>query len=221
MSNAKTKATVLNVLTGDTAEPDYFKLAGSLKESLLDTARRTKGATPKDALKRLMIEKAAEVGGGMNWDGRIARLLAECHAFFLAYAKLTEGFYSDEESQAILRGMASVPGRIDDLGNKVVADGNRTRKQNHAEHEETRTVAKDAVLEKRTRGGQKREQELQVQEAMDRMAVVISETGMSFEDAAQEVWDGYAQQKKPLGISPKRLANRYRPERGPKPRPRS
>ena len=88
------------------ARPDYFKLAGSSKESLLEIARRTKGTTTKDALKRLMIEMAAEVGGGINWDARIARLLTECHTFFLVYIKLTEGFFSDEESQEMLRRLA-------------------------------------------------------------------------------------------------------------------
>ena len=232
MSEAKNKAVVLKAQAGDAAMPDYFKLAGSFKKRLLDVARRMKGAAPKDVLKRLMIEKASELDesfvhgdavGALSraLDENTFRLLASYHGFFLVYLKLTEGFFSDEEAQAILRGMVSVPGQIVDLGSKVKAEGHRTRKQNLDEHEKTRIVARDAVLEKRERGGQKREQDARVQEAMDRMAEVIKRTGMSVEDAAQDVWDGYAQQKKPLGLSPKRLANRYRDERGPKPRPRS
>ena len=142
-----------------------------------------------------------------------APLIEDVSAFYAAR--------SGEEAQAILRGMASVPGRIDDLGRKVEADGNKTRKQNHAEHKKTRVAAVDAVLEKRTRGGQKKEQEARVQEALDKMAVLIREKEMSPEDAADKVWGDYRDKGEPLGIKAHTLANRYRKERGPKPRPRN
>ena len=95
------------------------------------------------------------------------------------------------------------------------------RAENRAQHQETRVAAVDAVLEKKVRGGQKREQEARVQEAMDKMAVLIQEKEMSPEDAADKVWCDYRDKGKPLGITAKSLANRYRKERGPKPRPRN
>lgn len=95
------------------------------------------------------------------------------------------------------------------------------RAENRAEHQKTRVAAVDAVLEKKLRGGQKREQEARVQEAMDTMAALIQEKGMSPEDAADKVWGDYRDKRKSLGITAKSLANRYRMERGPKPRPRN
>ena len=205
---SKDEGQVLSLLTGSTEEPDYFKLAGSLKESLLDVARHTKVATPKDALKRLMIERVAAVGGGMNWDERIARLLGECYAYFLAYAKLTEGFFSDEESQMMLK---RLDGNLRDL-----------KAENHAEHQQTRLVCEDAILEKRKRGREAKEAETRVQMALDRMEEKIAGSkgqygGMSPEDAADEVWGEMSSDGQQLRISAKRLSERYRNERMLKP----
>lgn len=112
---------VINLLTGDTTEPDYFKIVGLLKKSLLDIAQRTKGNTAKDDLRRLMIEKAAKLGNAL--DDCTARLLATYHAFFLAYLKLTEGIYSDDETQAILRSLASMPQQLEGIKTSVEGVG--------------------------------------------------------------------------------------------------
>ena len=101
---------------------------------------------------------------------------------------------------------------------KLVVDA---RAENRAEHEKTRVAAVDAAWGKLQQGGKKKEAEARVQEAMDKMAVLIREKVMSTEDAADKVWGDYRDKGKPLGITAKTLANRYRIERGPQPRPRN
>ena len=121
-----------------------------------------------------------------------------CH--FSTFVKASEGKMSPEEVR------------------KLVVDA---RAENRAEHEKTRVAAVDAAWGKLQQGGKKKEAEARVQEAMDKMAVLIRDKGMSPEDAADKVWRDYLDREEPLGITAKRLANRYRIERGPQPRPRN
>ena len=121
-----------------------------------------------------------------------------CH--FSMFVKASEGKMSPEEVR------------------KLVVEA---RAENIELHEKTRVAAVDAAWGKLKQGGQKQEAEGRIQEAMDKMAVLIREKVMSPEDAADKVWGDYRDKGKPLGIKAHTLANRYRKERGPKPRPRN
>ena len=184
----------------------------SVKAELLRFMDEADIKSPEAAVKWRMVFEAANLdtcllAGVTDELARRCTVRAILHllARFSTFVKATEGKMSPEEVGKLFE---------------------EARAENLAEHQKTRVATVDAAWGKQQQGGKKREAEARVQEAMDRMAVLMAggegqEAGMSIEDAAQEVWDGYAQQKKPLGISPKRLANRYRAERGPKPRPRS
>ena len=187
--------------------PDCSIPLPSVKEELLRFMNDVEIKSPEAAAMWRAVFVAAHLDECLL-DGITDQLARRCTirailhllTHFSTFVKASEGKMSPEEVR------------------KLVVDA---RAENIELHEKTRVAAVDAALGKRARGGQAREKEARVQEAMDRMAVVISEMGMSAEDAASGVWDGYAQKKKPLGISSKRLANRYRIERGPESRPRS
>ena len=186
--------------------PDCALALKSVKKEILKFTRNAKIKTPEAAAKWRMVYEVANLDSCLL-DGIADELARRCtvrailHLLsrFSTFIKAVEGEMSFEEVQ------------------KLIAE---TRAENRAEHEVTRTAAKDAALEKRPRGGQKKEREARVQEAMDKMAKLIRDLGMSIPEAGHEVWEGYVQKKEPLGISESRLINRYYDERGPKSYPR-
>ena len=186
--------------------PDCSIPLPSVKAELLRFMDEADIKTPEAAVKWRMVYEAANLDAVLL-DGVTDELARRCTiraslhllARFATFIKASKGEVSAEDVM------------------KLFEDA---RAENRSEHEKTRTVAKDAVIEKRTRGGQKKEREARVHEAMDKMAKLIRDLEMSIPEAGHEVWEGYVQKKEPLGISESRLINRFYAERGPKPHPR-
>ena len=187
--------------------PDCSIPLPSVKEEILRFMDEADIRTPEAAAKWRAVFLAANMDkclleGITDQLARRCTVRAILHLLvhFSSFVKVSEGNMSPEEVR------------------KQIAEG---RAENLAEHEKTRSVAVDAVLEKKRRGGQKREQEARVKEAMDRMAELISMSGDSPETVAGKVGREYRDEGTPLGITDKTLANRYREKRKPKPPPRS
>ena len=115
MGKTKDNAAVLNVLTGEMAEPDYSEKLAFFKAALVGYATSIKRGEPKDELRRIFIEKLAELdemfvhGGGDEvsrlMDARIVKVLASYDALLLGY--LTVQNMSDEEARTMARDMAT------------------------------------------------------------------------------------------------------------------
>ena len=114
MGTAKDKAAVLNLLTGETVEPDYPNKMAYFKAALVGYATSIKRGEPKDELRRVCIEKMAEMdklfvhGGGdivsRFIDAHTIKVLVNYHAIMLAY--LTVQNMSDEGARTMARDIA-------------------------------------------------------------------------------------------------------------------
>lgn len=116
MSKAKGNGEVVNMLTGDTAEPDYREKLAFFKAALVGYAGGIKRGKPQDELRRVFIENMAGldklfVHGSSDMvsramDAHTVKVLVSYHAYLLAY--LTAQNMSDEEAEAMRRDIKEI-----------------------------------------------------------------------------------------------------------------
>ena len=181
--------------------PDCSIPLPSVKAELLRFMGEADIKTPEAAAKWRAVFEAAHMDeylleGITDQLARRCTIRAILHLLskFSMFVKASEGKMSSEEALKMLM---------------------EARADNHAQHQLTRLVFEDAILEKRKRGREAQEAETRVQMALDRMEEKIAGSkgqygGMSPEDAADEVWGEMSSGGHQLRISAKRLSERYR-----------
>lgn len=153
--------------------PDCSIPLPSVKAELLRFMDEADIRTPEAAAKWRAVFVAAHLDeclleGITDQLARRCTIRAILHLLvhFSTFVKASEGKMSPEEVRKLVE---------------------EAKAENIALHEGTRVAAVDAVLEKRSRGGQKKEREARVQEAMDKMAKLIRDLVMSIPEAGHKI----------------------------------